>query len=556
MHAIPVLAFLSIFMPTFCLAETPSNNPTPVSLVLTPKSPATPCITGPQVFGVRPNNPFLFTISATGTRPVTFSAENLPPGLTLDPATGQITGILTTKGETGVTLHAVNALGKAQRTLHIVCGNTIALTPPLGWNSWNCFGWKVTDAEVRSAADAMVSSGLVNHGWNYINIDDCWEGGRDANGLIQSNAKFPDMKALSDYIHSKGLKFGIYSSPGTITCGHATGSYQHEDQDAQRYAEWNVDYVKYDWCSYGRISQSIMCQESEALLPGDAAQIQALESEKASLEAKPKRSDDENKRYGQINGELNNYFNKLNPDDKKRLYLENWQKPYKVFRASLDKVKRDIVFSLCQYGMGNVWEWGDEVGGNCWRTKGDITDTWPSMTGIGFKQLGYEKYAGPGHWNDPDMLIVGRLGWGGDPHQSRLTPNEQYTHISLWCLLAAPLLIGCDMSQMDDFTYGLLSNDEVLDIDQDLLGKEATCLSPTGSQPIYARDLADGSKAVGLFNLGEQETKVIVKWRDLGIQGQQIVRDVWAQKDLGAFTDEFEATVPSHGVVLVRIHAK
>jgi alpha-galactosidase len=522
-------------------------------VALTPKAPATPRINGARVFGVRPGNPFLFFIAATGDRPIKYSADNLPTGLTLDSATGRITGALTNKGETTVTLRAENKLGKSERKLRIVCGDTIALTPPLGWNSWNCFASAVDDSKVRAAADAMVASGLINHGWTYINIDDCWEAGRDASGFINSNEKFPDMKALGEYIHGKGLKFGIYSSPGPKTCARFTASYQHEDQDAQRYGEWGVDYVKYDWCSYGGVALKITQQRYAALLPDDAAPIQALTQEKAKLDTNRKRTVEESARLKQVNTELDALYGKMNPEEKKRIDLEILQMPYKVFRASLDKVKRDIVYSFCQYGMGNVWEWGQQLGGNCWRTTGDIRDTWGSMAGIGFKQAGHETFAGPGHWNDPDMLTVGQVGWGPKLHPTHLTADEQYTHISLWSLLASPLLIGCDMSQLDPFTFGLLSNDEVLDVNQDPLGRPAGRVAQTGTVEIWVRNLEDGSKAVGLFNLGAQETKVVATWHDLGISGKQTVRDLWRQKDLGGFETQFETTVPSHGVVLVRI---
>ena len=228
-------------------------------------------------------------------------------------------------------------------------------------------------------------------------------------------------------------------------------------------------------------------------------------------------------------------------------------KPYLVMRAALDKVPRDIIYSLCQYGMGNVWEWGSEVGGNSWRTTGDITDTWRSLSDIGFRQGGHEKYVGPGHFDDPDMLIVGKVGWGPSLHPTRLTANEQYTHISLWCLLCSPLLIGCDMTQFDAFTLNLLTNDEVLEVDQDPLGHQASRVGKDGLLEVWAKNMADGSKAVGLFNRSEFETTVKATWQTLGISGKQKVRDLWRQKDLGVFADQFEAKVPRHGVVLVRI---
>ncbi len=228
-------------------------------------------------------------------------------------------------------------------------------------------------------------------------------------------------------------------------------------------------------------------------------------------------------------------------------------KPYQVMRAALDKVPRDIMYSLCQYGMGDVWEWGDQVGGNSWRTTGDITDSWGSMASIGFNQAGHEKYAGPGHFNDPDMLVVGKVGWGPSLHPTRLSPNEQYTHISLWCLLASPLLIGCDMTQMDDFTMNLLTNDEVLEVNQDPAGRQAGRVSQDGRLEVWAKDMEDGSKAVGLFNRGELEAPVKATWQALGIKGRHKVRDLWRQKDLGEFSDHFEAKIARHGVVLVKI---
>jgi alpha-galactosidase len=465
--------------------------PREAAVVLTSKPSPEPRLNGARVFGVRPGSPVLFTIAASGERPMIFAADHLPPGLHLDPETGRITGVLKERGTYVVTLSARNARGRAERTLKIVCGDTIALTPPLGWNSWNCFGCDVNEANVRGAADAMVSSGLIQHGWSCINIDDCWEARRDANGRILSNEKFPDMIALTEYVHGKGLKIGLYSSPGPKTCAGREGSYRHEAQDARRYADWGFDYLKYDWCSYGEI--------------------------------KPRPSHEE------------------------------LLAPYQLMRSALNQVPRDIVFSLCQYGMGNVWEWGAQVGGNCWRTTGDITDTWSSMSGIGFGQAGHEKFAGPGHWNDPDMLVVGYVGWSAKVRPTHLTPNEQYTHISLWCLLCSPLLIGCDMTRLDDFTLGLLTNDEVLDVSQDPLGHQAARVAKDGSLEVWAKELEDGAKAVGLFNRGDDAAMVTARWSDLGLTGMQIVRDLWRQKDLQACTGQFQASVPRHGVVLVKI---
>ena len=512
------------------------------AVVLTPKPAPTPRITGARVFGVRPGSPFLFTVTATGERPMLFSAKNLPSGLTLDPQTGIITGRLpgpksipsdakgaylllqnAVRTNYTVTLQAKNSLGTAERTFRIVVGPQIGLTPAMGWNSWNCFASAVTAEHVKAAADAMVNSGLINHGWSYINIDDYWQvhrdsrdrtlqgPHRDANGTILPNPRFPDMNGLVDYVHGKGLKIGLYSSPGPWTCGGCVGSFEHELQDAQQYAAWGFDYLKYDWCSYS---------------PN-------LESLRGSTNFNPQS--------------VRSFSGGRAGNNRAALMA-----PYKLMQEALLKQPRDIIYSLCQYGMGNVWEWGTEIGGNSWRTTGDITDTWNSMANIGFRQAGKEQYAGPGHFNDPDMLVVGKVGWG-NLHPSRLTPNEQYTHISLWCLLASPLLIGCDMTQLDEFTLGLLTNDEVLDVNQDPLGRQAARISQNGSLEVWAKDMEDGSKAVGLFNRGNDEQNVTAEWSALGLNGEQNVRDLWRQKDLGKFTGQFQAPVGRHGVVLVKI---
>jgi alpha-galactosidase len=473
-------------------APVAESSPRETAVLLTPPASPVPRISGPSVVGVRPGHPFFYHMPVTGSLPMTLAAASLPDGLTFDEQRGEITGAVASAGKYSVTLAATNSWGGAKRNLEIVVGDAIALTPPLGWNSWNCFANQVDDSKIRAAADAMVSSGLINHGWTYINIDDCWEGSRDANGMIQPNEKFPDMKALADYVHSKGLKIGLYSSPGPKTCAGFEASWQHETKDAQQYAAWGFDYLKYDWCSYSQVE--------DKSLP-----------------------------------------------DRQRL-----MKPYQVMDAALRKLDRDILFSLCQYGMGNVWEWGAEVGGNCWRTTGDIRDTWSSMAGIGFSQSGHAPYAGPGHWNDPDMLVVGKVGWG-NPHPTHLTPNEQYTHVSLWCLLSAPLLIGADMSQLDPFTLNLLSNDEVLDVDQDPLGNQATRIVKNGETEVWAKKMADGSMAVGLFNRGEMPAEVTATWQDLGLTGRHRVRNLWRQKNAGEFDASFSATVPRHGVCLVRI---
>jgi alpha-galactosidase len=495
------------------------SGPAENAVVLTPPDSPKPRINGATIFGVRPGSPFLFTIAATGDRPMIFKASHLPAGLQLDPQTGRISGLIQKAGTYEVTLRAQNSIGSSKRKLKIVVGDQIALTPPMGWNSWNCFAGAVSEDLVKSAADAMVQSGLINHGWTYINVDDYWQNNRDtedptlhgpyrdAQGNIVPNSRFPDMKGMADYIHGLGLKAGLYSSPGPWTCGGCTGSWRHEAQDAAQYAAWGFDYLKYDWCSYGDLADG--SDPTATDVPTWAA-------------------------------------SKGTNDTAVAVH------PYLVMGPLLRQQNRDIVFSLCQYGMQDVWKWGATVEGNTWRTTGDINDSWGSLSRIGFHQDAAAPYAGPGHWNDPDMLIVGKVGWG-HLHPTHLTPNEQYTHISLWCLLSAPLLIGCDMTQLDAFTLNLLENDEVLAVDQDPLGKEATTVARDGETRVYGKDLVDGSKAVGLFNLGEGDATVQVKWSDLGLKGRKHVRDLWRQQDLGKFRDSFQATVPRHGVVLIKV---
>ncbi|MEW6741268.1 MAG: NPCBM/NEW2 domain-containing protein [Planctomycetota bacterium] len=477
----------------------PPDEPVPAIAAGTPPEPA---IHAPRITGSTPGLPFLFRIPATGQAPLRFAAANLPRGLVLDPATGIITGSLRDDGRFHVSLTVEGPKGRASSTLVIVGGwHQLALTPPMGWNSWNVWGTSVDQAKVLAAAEAMVKSGLASYGYQYINIDDAWEGERDGEGRILTNEKFPDMKALADAVHAKGLKLGIYSSPGPKTCAGYEGSYGHEYQDATSWAEWEIDLVKYDWCSYGQI---------------------AKDSSRAEL-----------------------------------------RKPYELMREALDECGRDIVYSLCQYGMGEVWEWGSEVGGNYWRTTGDISDSWSSMSSIGFSQSDLAPHAGPGHWNDPDMLVVGQVGWGPSLRATRLTRNEQITHITLWSLLAAPLLVGCDMTALDDFTLALLTNPEVLEVDQDPLGRQARRVVTKDQLEVWARPLADtalaynelavGGLGVGLFNRGRRGTEVTVRFEDLGLQGPQRVRNLWLRKDEGIHQSSFTAWVPRHGAVLLKI---
>jgi len=479
--------------------------------ILTPAPGPAPRINGTRVFGVRPNSPFLFRIPATGERPMTFAVEDLPAGLTVDPSTGIITGVVQERGDYPVKLKASNSRGSASRELRIICGDTLALTPHMGWNSWYVWENHVTDGIMRAAADAMVSSGMADHGYMYVNIDDCWpvkpgatdptlQGEpRDKAGKINSNPRFPDMKALTDYIHEYGLKAGIYTSPGPLTCADHTAAWQHEAADIERFVEWGFDFLKYDWCSYDQIAK-----------------------------------------------------------DKSR---EELQKPYRLVSEILKKQPRDIVLNLCQYGMGDVWEWGKEVGGNSWRTAGDLGGSFEKI-GLALFRDGFDLYAqkelhrfgGPGGWNDPDYLLLGYLSnWKGQTAPTPLTPNEQYSHVSLWCLLAAPLIFSGDITRLDDFTLNLLTNDEVIEVDQDSMGRPGRRVAKDGDLEVWARPMEDGSLAVGLFNRGEGLRVVVANWEDLGIRGPQKVRDLWRQRDVGVAEGKLEAYVARHGVVLVRL---
>lgn len=451
-----------------------------------------PAIHGPRITGATPGRPFLFRIPATGQGPLRYQARNLPPGLSLDESTGILRGSLRDRGRYEVTLTVSGPKGKAQRALTIVSdADALALTPPMGWNSWNVWGPAVDDAKVRAAAEWLERSGLAAHGFQYIVIDDAWEGSRSANGEIQPNEKFPDMRALADAVHARGLKLGIYSSPGPKTCEGFEGSWQHEASDAAMYARWGIDFLKYDWCSYE-----------------DIAPVHTL-------------------------AEL--------------------QKPYFVMRDALRSVDRDIVYSLCQYGYGDVWQWGADVGGNLWRSSGDLLDNWSNLESVGFRQAGREIWTRPGHWNDTDMLVVGNVGWGPNLHPTRLAPNEQMLHLALWALQAAPLFIGADLTALDPFTLALLTNDEVLDVDQDPLGRAASRIWKQERLEIWARPLSDGTMAVGFFNRGLAPNKVTARWSQLGLNGRQPVRDLWQRRELGSFADSFSATVPRHGVVFVKI---
>ncbi len=498
---------------------TPQNIPnSDEKYILTPISAKTPHINSPKVFGAKPGNPFLFTVVASGEMPIQFSVENLPKGLSIDNKTGIITGKIADRGIYHTKMKAKNKYGENTKELLIKIGDTISLTPPIGWNGWNSWARDIDKEKVIASANAMVKMGLSNHGWTYINIDDAWQGYRDnKNHALQPNDKFPAFKEMIDEIHAKGLKLGVYSTPWISSyAGYAGGSsnfengeypdsiknnkrafrnigkYRFEKEDAQQMAEWGVDYLKYDW------------------------RIDLNSAERMS--------------------------------------------------AALKKSGRDIIYSLSNsapFALVKDWARISEA----WRTGPDIRDSWLSLYVSAFTLDKWAPYGGPGHWNDPDMMILGNVTTGSKLHPTRLTADEQYSHVSLFSLLAAPLLIGCPIEQLDAFTLNLLINDEVIDIDQDPSGKSARLVSEENDVQVWLKPLEDGSYAIGMFNInGYQKTpQSYFRWGDekeklyeldlskLGLKGKYKIRDVWKQKDLGQFSSLFKTQIRHHGVVLIRL---
>lgn len=370
----------------------------------------------------------------------------------------------------------------------------LAQTPPMGWNSWNTFRLEINEEVVKGIADVFVEKGFIDAGYEFIVIDDGWQISRDQEGnIIVDPEKFPSgIKSLADYIHSKGLKIGIYSDAGTKTCGEFPGSLGHEYQDARQYAAWGIDYLKYDWCFTG---------------------------------------------------------NQSAPDS------------YQLMRNALESAGRPIVFSICEWGSQEPWKWGKGIG-HLWRTTYDIRPCWDcgqravskgkvienfmGFTKILDQQVGLESYAGPGHWNDPDMLEVGN---------GELTLDENKAHFSLWCILSAPLMLGNDIRELTPEIYAIITNKEMIDINQDPLGKQGSKIRDEGDQEVWVKQLSDGSRAVVLFNRSESVTQMSVKWIEIGYPGnlKAEVRDLWKKEDIGEFTDQYSDEVPAHGVVALRI---
>ncbi|MFN8285324.1 MAG: putative Ig domain-containing protein [Chitinophagales bacterium] len=414
-----------------------------------------PVFHGAKVVGNYPNTDFLFTVPATGARPITFTAEGLPAGLKLDAATGIITGKVGAKGNYTFKVNAQNAQGKSTEEIRLEVGELLCLTPPMGWNSWNVFTKDIDEKMLIEMADAMVSTGMRDLGYQYINIDDFWHADtRDSLGNPVANpAKFPHgIKYVADYVHAKGLKLGIYSCAGTMTCGRCFGGYSHEEIDAKKYAEWGVDLLKYDYCY-------------------------APWTRKPAIER------------------------------------------YTAMGTALRNSGRSIVFSVCEWGIRKPWLWAHKTGGSYWRTTPDIFDTWHSgspwqmsVMEIVRRNQKLAKYAGPGHWNDPDMLIVGNYGkgkaTGANGQFKGMSDVEYHSHMALWCMFSAPLLSSCDLRNMNEATYAILMDTTLLRVNQDDLGEQARLVATKKGVRLYSRNLAGNKEALMVFNTTAKEVTV------------------------------------------------
>jgi alpha-galactosidase len=489
-----------------------------------------PAIHGPSIYGASAGKPFRYAVPATGERPLRFRAEGLPQGLRLDSTTGHLVGAARTEGDFQVLLQVENEHGRAEKEFTIAIGRGLALTPPMGWNSWNAWRRWVDDARMRSAAEDLVKTGLAARGYSCVNIDSCWQGRRGGpHGAIQPNGKFPDMKALADHIHGLGLKFGIYSTPwvmpwgctpteaeddwggpGLIGCssgkpdpdyqpnsiaeGRYVGLEKHEAQDVAQWSEWGVDFLKYDW----------------------------------------------------------------NPTDTRSL---------ERMGRLVKEAPRDIVVSICTNARledaDTIKTWS-----NMWRGLPDTVDEWSSVLKNAFlledsQGEDWRPHVRPGSWNDLDMLALGPQTEGSTKcHPNRLSRDEQITSMTAWALYPSPLILSCDLSELSDFEMRLFCNEEVIAVNQDRLGRPAIRLHEQRNQPIdaglprsnyriWARTLADGTTAVGLFNLSSRADKITFNLKDLGLSGSVAIRNLWERRNLGQFTERFSIAVPAHGAQLL-----
>ncbi len=488
-----------------------------------------PSINSPVYVGVRTGKQFFYTIPVSGAIPIQVKTGKLPAGVQWDSTRHMLYGKLIREGKYTIGITAQNKWGTSRRSLTVQAGDLLALTPPMGWSSWYSYGRKVTEQDVLRTAELMKEKQLDTYGWNIIEIDDPWtnqpspddstwirlknkasqqvygyyEGPgnlpgrtgatRDTNGNLLPNQYFTHIAATVKAIHALGFKVGIYSSPGPLTCGGVAGSYGHEWQDAAFFARTGFDYLKYDWCSYGSFA--------------------------------------------------------------KNNSLEELQQPYKLMGDALKAQQRDIIYALCQYGMGDVWKWGYETGAQLWRTGDDVRDNWASVYAACKKLADKSAYVQPGRWNDPDILQVGPVGAESrDGNSNHLSFEEQRTVMSMWCLLSAPLLIGANLEKIDAAGLSLFTNNEVIAINQDALGKAAKLQQTINGQvEVWVKPLYGGDYAIGLLNISGNTVPLQFPLRNIGGKKQYQVRNLWQKVNLGK-QSTLTTTLPSHSLLLLRLH--
>lgn len=526
-HVLILLLLLLLFTLNCVTAQSPYDVRIGEKEIITPNPKKQPKINGPVLYGVRPGKKFIYRIPCQGERPIKFTIDNLPNGLSLDTDNGVISGIVPeNEGEYQMDFIAENNHGKVLRQFRLVVGDKIALTPPTGWNTWGGHMLVVSDETIRKAADVFVEEGLADVGFQYISIDDCWmkisesnyaarteykkkqhEGFsyeglvgevRDAEGYVLSNRNFPDMKAMTDYLHSHGLKAGIYSSPGPFTCQNFVGSFGHESQDAEQYAKWGFDLLKYDLCSGGRA------------------------------------------------------LSKLREIDSTYKQSEFWR-PMATYTKEQD---RDILFNLCQYGKEKPETWAPGLDISSWRIGGDLNHHVENY----FKQAlriatDLRDYSKPGQWNDPDFMYIHKIRDAGKmlapTHEIELTTNQRYQYVTLWSIVCAPFFFSCDINEIDEFTIRLLTNADVMNINQDELGHVAEVLKNENDEIIMLKKLVDGSKVLAIFNTNSQNEKVIdVDLSSLGVKNKVDIYDVWRQTEIGTFKNLLSVKTSPNGVGL------
>lgn len=503
--------------------------------ILTPPTSESPRINGPQIYGAKAGKQFIYRIPCEGLRPIHFVVSNLPEGLKLDKEKGIISGITPNKeGNYNMIFEAINEKGSASREFKLVIGEKIALTPPMGWNSWGGYMLQVSDDVMRRATDFIVNKGLADVGFQYISIDDCWMridpklyngkeqmysrrapgypfenvvgSVRDECGMIQPNDCFPDMKAMTDYIHSFGLKAGIYSGPGPLTCQMYASSFGYEGSDANQFADWGFDLLKYDMCSY----RGIISELNKALPEGSP------EIEEITI----------------------------------------WY----PMAQYLEIQDRDILYNLCQYGRQEPWLWAPTINIQSWRIGGDLNHNVNNYFEQAMRIVKYLRdYSKPGQWNDPDFMYIGKIHEArdkmGPPVDIPLNSNQRYQYVSLWSLICAPYFFSANIDEMDDFTISLLRNADISNVNQDELGHVAELIRENDNQVVLLKKLADGSNVIGLFNNDSENEQIInVKWDEIGLSGKLLVRDLWRQKEIGTTQDELSVKVSPNGCAVLKIY--